>query len=86
MNKYLVEFLGTMFLSYAYISVGEALPIGLSLIIAIMLGGSISGGHFNPAISIVKTIAKKLTVQDLLIYIVAQISGAIIALHLNKII
>ena len=51
MNKYLVEFLGTLFLMFVIMSVGEALPVGLALTLAIYLGGAISGGHFNPAVS-----------------------------------
>ena len=85
MNKYVVEFLGTMFLMIAYNNTGEALPIGLTLTLAIMLGGSISGGHFNPAVSIAKAISKKITLKDLLIYVAVQIAGAFTALHLNKV-
>lgn len=84
MNKYIVEFLGTMVLMIAYNSTGEPLPIGLTLTIAIMLGAPISGGHFNPAISIAKAFAKKITLNDLLIYVTAQISGAFTASHLNR--
>ena len=46
MNKYLVEFAGTFFLMFIILTLGEALPIGLALTIAIMLGGKISGGHY----------------------------------------
>ena len=52
MNKYLIEFLEIMFLTFVILSIGEALPIGLALTIAIYLGGAISGGYFNPAVSV----------------------------------
>ena len=52
MNKFLVEFLGTLFFLYVIIATGNALAIGAALTIAIMLGGKISGGNFNPAVTI----------------------------------
>ena len=49
LNKYVVEFLGALFLLYVIVATGNAIAIGAALAIAIMVGGSISGGHFNPA-------------------------------------
>ena len=49
MNKFLVEFLGTLFFLYVIIATGNALAIGAALAIAIMLGGKISGGNYNPS-------------------------------------
>ena len=57
MNKYLVEFLGTLFFLYVIIATGNALAIGAALAIAIMLGGPISGGNFNPAVTIMMAAA-----------------------------
>lgn len=84
MNKYLVEFLGTMFLMFVILSIGEALPIGLALTIAIYLGGAISGGHFNPAVSVAMAIGNKISVKELLPYVGAQVVGALVALQLSK--
>ena len=52
MKKYIVEFLGTLFFLFVIMSVGHPLAIGLALTAAIMVGGKISGGNFNPAVSI----------------------------------
>ena len=52
MNKYLVEFLGTLFFLYVILATGNALAIGAALAIAILVGGAISGGNFNPAVSV----------------------------------
>ena len=41
MNKYLVEFLGTMFLMFAIIATGHWVAIGAALAIAVLLGGAI---------------------------------------------
>ena len=84
MEKYLVEFLGTTFFLYVIISTGNALAIGAALAIAILVGGSISGGNFNPAVSVMMVAAGKLPSEDLLPYIVAQVSGGLVALELYK--
>lgn len=84
MNKYLVEFLGTIFFLYVIIATGDALAIGAALAVVILLGGSISGGHFNPAVSIMMTAAGKLPKSELLPYIIAQVLGGIVALELFR--
>ena len=46
------EMLGTAFLTYAAIvSGGNALAIGLTITVIIMCTGSITGAHYNPAVS-----------------------------------
>ena len=84
LNKYLVEFLGTMFFLYVILATGSAIPIGLALTVAIMVGGNISGGNYNPAVSIMMTAAGKLPKRDLVPYIVAQVAGGLAALELYK--
>ena len=84
MNKYVVEFLGTLFFLYVILATGQALAIGLALTVAIMVGGKVSGGNFNPAVSIMMAAAGKLSMKDLLPYIVAQVAGGLAALELYK--
>lgn len=84
MNKYLVEFLGTLFFLYVILATGKAVPIALALMVAIFTGGHISGGHFNPAVSFMMASAGKLPMQELLPYILAQIGGGYTALELYK--
>jgi aquaporin Z len=83
-NKYLVEFLGTLFFLYIIIATGNALAIGAALALVIYLGGKISGGNFNPAVSVMMVMAGKLPKQDLIGYILAQILGGLAALELYK--
>ena len=83
-NKYLVEFLGTLFFLYIIIATGNALAIGAALALVIYLGGKISGGNFNPAVSVMMVMAGKLPKQDLIGYILAQILGGVAALELYK--
>jgi len=84
MNKYLVEFLGTTFFIFVIISIGHPIAIGAALTLAILLGGKISGGHFNPAVSVAMTIAGKLKTNDLMMYVLAQVAGGTVAYQLYK--
>ena len=84
MNKYVVEFLGTLFFLYVILATGQALAIGLALTVAIMVGGKISGGNFNPAVAVMMAAAGKLSMKDLLPYVVAQVAGGLAALELHK--
>ena len=84
MNKYLVEFLGTMFLVYVIFATGNWLAIGAALGVAVMLGGAISGGAFNPAVAISLYAAGKLPQADVLPYIIAEILGALAAFYAYK--
>ena len=84
MNKYLVEFLGTMFLMFVIFATGNWLAIGAALAIGILLGGSISGGSFNPAVTIGLYAAGNLSKSDLLPYIIVEILGALGAFYVYK--
>jgi len=77
MNKYIVEFLGTMFIVFVIFATGNFLAIGAALAVLIMLGGNISGGAYNPAVAIVMMYAGKLPRSDLIPYIIAQVAGAL---------
>ncbi len=84
MNKYLVEFLGTLFFLYVILATGNALAIGSALVLVILVGGPISGGNFNPAVSVMMASAGKLPTNDVVPYIIAQIAGCVVALELYK--
>lgn len=84
MNKYLVEFLGTLFFLYVIIATGNPIAIGAALAIAAMVGGNISGGNYNPAVSIMMVAAGKLDSKDLVPYILAQVAGGLAALEIYK--
>ncbi|MCZ8296251.1 MAG: aquaporin [Flavobacterium sp.] len=65
--------------------VGVAFTFGLIVMSMIYALGNISGAHFNPAVTIAFTVAKKFDTKDVLPYIISQIFGAVLAsftLHL----
>ena len=84
MNKYLVEFLGTMFLVYVIFATGNWFAIGGALAIGVLLGGPISGGAFNPAVAISLYSAGKLDKPDLLPYIIVEILGGLAGFYIYK--
>jgi aquaporin Z len=59
--------------------VGVALAFGLTVLTMAYAVGHISGGHFNPAVSLGLTVAGRLPVGELVAYIVAQLVGAVCA-------
>lgn len=79
MSPYLAEFIGTLFFLFVIIFTGQALPIGLALMIVILILGKFSGGHFNPAVTIMMLFDKRIRAGDALFYILAQISGGLVA-------
>lgn len=84
MNKYLIEFLGTLFLVFVVFASGNYLAIGGALALALLLSGSISGGAFNPAITIALNYSGKLDKKDLIPYIIAQIGGGLTGFQIYK--
>jgi len=84
MYKYLVEFLGAVFFVYIILATGNPLAIGAALALTIVLTANISGGHINPAVSIVMASAGKLPINDLIPYVIAQTFGALVALEIYK--
>lgn len=85
MPRYLTEFVGTLFLvlTVGLTVVGQVplapLAIGASLMIMVYMGGHISGGHYNPAVSLAATLRGKLPSSELAPYVVAQLLGAVVA-------
>ena len=84
LNKFLVEFLGTFIFLFSIIATGNAVFIGLTLALLILTLGKVSGGNFNPAVTIMMVLGKKQPTSDLAPYIIAQILGGVSALHTYK--
>ena len=63
---------------------GNYLAIGAALSLGIALGSAISGGAFNPAVTIALMYAGKLPRSDLMPYIIAQVAGGLAGFELFK--
>lgn len=94
MKKYLAEFLGTFWLVFGGCGsavfaaafpdlgigfAGVALAFGLTVLTGAYAFGHISGGHFNPAVSVGLFVGGRFKGQDLIPYIIAQVIGATVA-------
>jgi aquaporin Z len=87
MNKYIVEFIGTFFLvlTIGCTVIGNGagafapLAIGSALMVMIFAGGHISGGHFNPAVTLGVWLRGKCEAKDVAPYMISQIIGAVLA-------
>jgi aquaporin Z len=93
-RKLLAEFLGTFVLVFggcgsavlaaAFPQVGigllgVSLAFGLSVLTMVYAVGPISGGHFNPAVSLGLAVAGRFSWSELIPYVVAQVVGAVAA-------
>ena len=85
MNKYLTEFVGTFFLVLTIgLSVLGGTPmaplaIGAVLMVMVYMGGHVSGGHYNPAVSLAVWLRGKLDARDIVPYMTMQVLGAVAA-------
>ncbi|MBX3583457.1 MAG: aquaporin Z [Rhizobiaceae bacterium] len=93
-RKLIAEFLGTFWLVFGGCGsavlaaafpelgigfVGVALAFGLTVLTMAYAVGGISGGHFNPAVSVGLAVAGRFDARDLVPYVIVQVVAAIIA-------
>jgi aquaporin Z len=76
----LVEFLGTFIFLSVIVATGNPWIIGAALAILIFLGLDISGGHYNPAVTLMTLYNKDITIYTAVAYIAAQVAGGILAI------
>ena len=88
MNKYLTEFIGAFFLvatiGFTVINRSDPgliapLAIGSALMVMIYAGGHISGGHYNPAVTLGLSVSGRFSAAEVVPYWIAQVLGAIAA-------
>src|SRR3954447_3406925 len=60
-------------------SLGIAFAFGLGLALAIAALGHVSGGHFNPAVSLGLAVARKFSPAEVIPYWIAQLIGGFVA-------
>ena len=92
--KYLVELVGTFLFVYVILNVSNtkgrddllgAGSITITLLAMILIGGAISGGNFNPAVSVAKFLDGTLSTNHMAGYIIAQVIGAFLAFQMWKV-
>lgn len=84
--QYVAELIGTaVFLAIILKSGGDKYVIVAGLLAAILLMGDVSGGHFNPAVSVMQLARGQLSPMDTVGYVVAQLLGALLAIGIIRI-
>ena len=86
-RKLVVEFIGTFFLVFtvgmAVIDPGAGamagLAIGTVLAVMIFAGGHISGGHYNPAVTLGVFLRGRCAAKDVVPYWLAQVAAGLVA-------
>lgn len=78
MNKYITEFIGTLFLVMGAALAG-AIGASLALMIMVYAGGHISGAHYNPAVTLAVWMRGKIEMKDAVMYWIFQFAGALVA-------
>jgi len=85
MAKLLTELIGTFFLVLTVgLTVIQGTPfaplaIGTALMVMVYMGGHVSGGHYNPAVSLGVLLRRKMTAGEFGGYVGAQLVGAVLA-------
>ena len=87
MNKYAMEFIGTFFLVFTVgmtaIEPGAGalapLAIGSALMVMVYAGGHISGGHYNPAVTLSVLVRGRVSSKDAVTYMIVQIVAGLVA-------
>jgi aquaporin Z len=78
MNRYITEFVGTLFLVMGAAFAG-APGAALSLMVMIYAGGHISGAHYNPAVTLSVWMRGRIEMKDAIMYWIFQLAGAVVA-------
>ncbi len=89
LKKYLVEMVGTFFLVLTIActallgsnTVIAPLAIGTVLAVMVYAGGYVSGGHYNPAVSLAAAIKGALSWDQFLPYVLFQLIGSVLAVY-----
>jgi aquaporin Z len=85
MRRYCMEALGAFFITLAISFTsftGNPIPVSLMFMAMVYIGFHISGGHFNPAVSLGVFLRNKLSIHDMFMYMGSQLVGALCALGL----
>src|SRR6202166_4724350 len=90
MSRYFAELIGTFFLvlTIGCTVIGHGagplapLAIGSALMVMIFAGGHISGGHFNPAVTLGVWLRGKCEAKHVVPYMLFQVIGAMLAAFL----
>jgi len=79
LRKFSAELIGTFFLTLTICLAPNPIAIGAMLMAMVYCAGHISGGHFNPAVTLAVWLRGKLAARLVPVYMLAQTAGAALA-------
>ena len=85
-QKYIVEFFGTLLLTFVILVTENYLAYGATEALICYFGEPISGGAFNPAIALAFLANKEITNLEIIPYIIFEIIGAMCGYFLYRLI
>ena len=89
-RKYAVEAIGAFFLTFVVVvsvlshSVFTPLAAGATLMVMIYAGGHISGGHYNPAVTMGALVRGRIGIGEAVGYWIAQVVGGVVAAVIGR--
>jgi glycerol uptake facilitator-like aquaporin len=82
LRRGLVEGVGTLLLMFIVTASHAPLAAPAALVALVMAFGAVSGGHYNPLITVLQWLGRERTTRCTLTYIAAQIAGALLGASL----
>lgn len=84
MKELLIEYVGSVFFFFVIMVTGNPLAIGAALAMVAYLGGPISGGNYNPAVTLMMVLSRKQPLNTLFSYMIVQFLAAFTVTELYK--
>jgi aquaporin Z len=84
-RAYFIELIGTFFLVFSVAATGlvqnqfAPLAVGATIMVMVYAGGHISGGHYNPAVTMAVLVRRRITLLDAVAYWVVQVVAGLAA-------
>lgn len=83
-GKLITEIIGTFIFVAIVIKTGDPIASGIALAAVMFMGHNVSGGHYNPAVTLAMYANNKLKLEETLGYITSQVLGGLIALKYHQ--
>ncbi len=84
MRQYCMELIGTFFLTLAVSITGNPIAVGLMFMAMYYIGEGVSGGYYNPALTVAAWMRGVLAMEEMLIYAGVQTIGAFFGVWLFR--
>lgn len=85
-GNFVLEFLGTFLLVLTILlSNNRPIVVGLAVAAIVWFGKDSSGAHINPAVSLMRFLGGKLSLNEFIGYVSSQVAGAVTSLYMFKV-